>query len=161
MTSAVKALREESRRQDLKGLKEWRLVFKRYLDKFIENVDPLEMVAVLGVSYLVKNGIDWGQIVTAEILGGFAEVSKFWYKILDPFNLFGLQDLPGISDEEIKQKISDMSKAPTTEIIEWVISIALGFIIVRYFDALIEAGGDVLSLAKSLIGSGSGAAAAA
>lgn len=111
---------------------------KNHLGKMLDRTDPLEMIAVIGATYIIKNGIDWTQGFvegTGEfILGAVAQIGTW---------------LGGTPEEELVKKITE---TPEGEVIEWVVSFIVAFIIIRHAGALITAGGNILGVAKGLIG---------
>lgn len=113
------------------------------LETLMKSIDPLELMAVAGTTVLIKQGIDWAQVAVAT-----AEFNIF-NKILTADWIGSFQAIiawvQGSGEPE--------PQAPTgPELMEWVISFVIAFFLVRHGEALINAGGNMLGVAKGLIG---------
>lgn len=124
---------------------------REHIGKGIDRIDPLELAAVIGTTFLIKGGIDWAQ-VQAENYNPALSVA-----LINPFAAAALW-------VALKESGLDKNKIPQNEIMEWLVSFVAAYIIVHNFGKIVEATGklasDVLGLAKSLLGIGSAAVGA-
>lgn len=61
---------------------------KEHLSKMIDKIDPMKLVAVIGVTYLIKQGIDWAEIGVAGAVGETVENIPTIAKIFDPLGWY-------------------------------------------------------------------------
>jgi len=96
-----------------------------------------KFISILGVTVIIKSGIEWSESILATFTG-------FIYWILgQPADMSTL--------EEALDK-------PEAEIIQWVLSFAVAYLIVENFGELVTAGTNILSLANTMIGAAAMAA---
>lgn len=93
-------------------------------------------IAILGVTLIVKSGIDWEE-AAVEGLNWLIQ----WVKV---------EISPLIGDKNAY--IKALSHAPEAEIREWLISFAIAYLIVEHFGEIMTATGNVLGLARQLLG---------
>ena len=140
----------------LKNKKHLFVSIKNHIGKMIDKIEPMELIAVLGATYLIKTGIEW----TEEILAGAAEFANIVVKATQKYRFVDgaiqvILEPEGIPElAEIRQALDS---APV-EIVEWLLSFMVAYMVVHNFAAIVNAGGSILSLAKTLIGSGKVAA---
>ncbi|RLI42932.1 hypothetical protein DRO69_09805 [Candidatus Bathyarchaeota archaeon] len=116
-----------------------RLMFKEWIDKLLEwsKVNPLEIVAVIGTTYIIKQGLDWAQLSL---------------RVPEPVRLF-LDILPGIPlPSSLLEKGEVIPQG--NEMVEWIVSFTLAYVIVHHFDAFVASGKDLLGIATMLLGGG-------
>lgn len=89
--------------------KPWDVSLKEHLGKMIDRVDPLQLAAIVGTAYIIKFGIDWSKYA---LMHAVTIISS-----LDPLNLTGLKQLGPLKLED-------------NEIIEWVLSFSIAYMVV-------------------------------
>lgn len=52
---------------------------------WITKTDPLELAAILGATYLIKQGIDWGELFVAENYDKLKGGAEVYLRVLLPF----------------------------------------------------------------------------
>lgn len=116
---------------------------KEHLGRMIDRIDPLESLAVIGVTFLIKQGIEW----TEELQ--YANLAAIhWF--LDLLSWPSKFPWPNPTKEQFDSAVD----SPNAEMIQWALSFAIAYVIVHNFDAVISLGKDVISIAKNLIGIG-------
>jgi hypothetical protein len=118
------------------------------LEKVIDKIDPMKALAILGTTLIIKQGINWAQYLGqkfAEQGGSPVGMVAAILGDLMPGNPV-LEALAGITGEK---KVNLGGRA---EIMEWVISFTVAYILVEHAGELITAGGNILFAAKGLIG---------
>lgn len=117
---------------------------REHLGKMIDRIDPLEATAILGATYLIKQGIQWTEVLTTSNLPNIT-----W--LLNLFNPFrGVVNVPVIP-RETAEDIQKALDTPQSEAIEWLLAFAAAFIIVRHAGEIIQAGSNILNVGKSLL----------
>jgi len=120
------------------------LVLKgKFLDA-LDRLDPLELVAFLGTTYIIKQGIEWGETIIAN-----PSNAKTLIMLVNPFlgALYGL--ITPNPPPEVVKKIEEALDSLPAELFEWLLSATAAFFIVRYGK---QAAGGVIEQAKSLLG---------
>lgn len=133
-----------------KNKKQLQVWLKDRLESLIENIDPLEIVAVAGLTILIKQGIEWTEDIPLTLLQKnslIRTLMRFVPLVGLSFDIF-VPDLPPEAIEALKKAMD----SPPMEIIQYVASFIVAFIIVRHADRIIEAGGNILGVAKGLMG---------
>ena len=124
-----------------KNSRGWKLYLKRWFDSVKDKLDPLELISITGVTVIIKNGIEW----TEKIIEQQAQF----------VNLFaGILKVPKI-DITILEKAMD---TPQAEMLQWLISFSIAYLIVHNFGAIMSAGGNLVAAAVKLIGAAGAAA---
>ena len=96
-----------------------------HLGRMIDRVDPFKSIAILGATVLIKGGMEWGE-----------DVMMRWYTIfrgLIPFIGEAFFPLP-LELPEVEGNILD---SPQVEIIQWLLSFTLAYIVVTHFGEII------------------------
>jgi hypothetical protein len=127
-------LRTSTRKKNL----ERQLLLK--ISAWVDRIDPLEMVAIIGTTMIIKQGINWSDAVQYNI-----EWLVDWFAT-------EFQTIIGGKASFYPDYFKKLEKTPQAQIQEWLISFALAFVIIRYFPQVVKAGADILSTAKLLIG---------
>jgi len=114
----------------------------------INRIDPLKLGAILVVTYMIKQGIEWTEEAVALLEGtskadliGFPFSATFWWKAL------GFME----EDPEVAQIRAEMDM-PQAELIQWGISFALAWFIMEHGSELLKAGTNIIGVAKGLLG---------
>ena len=110
-------------------------------ESLVKDIDALELMAIFGTTVLIKQGIDWAQIAVNE------ETVNLFHSILTADWLQSFRDIIALQEPE-EPKAEPIGATLT----EWVISFVVAFILIRHADAVINAGGNILFMAKGLIG---------
>lgn len=119
---------------------------RMWLEDMAKKIDPLETVAILGTTYLIKQGIQWTEIAVANTAFDVLQ----WIKILDPWNIF-LPEIPADAEQNVEQALEKALNTPQAEVLEWLISFVCAYLIVKNFDKLVESTGNILGMAKGLL----------
>jgi hypothetical protein len=160
-----------------------------FLADAVKKIDPLKMVAIIGVTTVIKQGIDW----TGEAIANFSvqpalfqaltviapvaflaeaiphshltqakkdELQKEYdaltdeQKANDPMRGIALQKLLGMdtSQGDKEAAVKDTMNSIPVELMEWLISFTLAYLIVENFGAIVGAVGNILGVAKGLLG---------
>jgi len=119
---------------------------KRYnlqmmIETWLKKIDPLEAAAIFSTTYIIKNGIDWGQTVVEQ---SFLIPYYNWL-----LKLFGV-------DYDIAQAIEKAEGDPKVEITEWILSFGAAYLVVKNFGDIVRGlgnlGSGILSIVSSLFG---------
>lgn len=102
----------------LKKKKPLEVSFREHIGKMIDRVDPLEVVAILGTTYLVHNFVS----LHAELQDAIRNACK---PPVDLWAILGVSELKGEIEEQLK-KIE-----PMIEVTNWLTCFALAYIIVK------------------------------
>lgn len=117
------------------------LWLKARLEKIIDKVDFLELVALIGITVLVKGAIDKSEdirskihpfITFGEIPEGYKAVFSgipFWYDLV---------------------KEGDKYEGMLPDFMDWIVSFGVAFVIVRHGGAILGAGGSLLNTITNL-----------
>jgi hypothetical protein len=119
-----------------------------YLREMAEKIDPFETIAIIGATIVIKTGIDW----TENVIANFKPYQVIYF--LNPVLGAILQGIEVASDPG-NQKTATLQKlfdSEPVQVMEWLISFTLAYLIVHNFGAIIQSGGNILSMAKGLIG---------
>lgn len=143
------ALRQVKKKQT--GLE----IIREYIDKALAKVDPMEAIAVVGGTLIIKNGIDWSEEILVkaeqskipEILG---LIVSFPTGFVYPYII--KEALDNMTAEEKAKKLKEAASSTQAEITEWLISFTLSYILIHNAGAILEATGNFVGAAKSLIG---------
>jgi len=100
----------------------------------IEKTDMLELMAVLGMTMIIKNGIDWTEAQLSGLRKRVGEFNKAYPELTRKFKQEFNGELPPFEF--------------TTELNEWLISFCLAFYIQRHGAKI---SGSVVGFAKSLL----------
>jgi len=119
---------------------------RNHVGKLIDKIDPMELISVIGMTVIIKTGIEW----TEEILTqANAFYNVFW--IVAPFK----EILPSPYQQPSPEPPQDMD-SPIVEALEWVISFMCAYLIVHNFGQIVvgvsNITSSVLSMAKGLLG---------
>lgn len=120
---------------------ETELWIRSLIDKLIDKVDAEQTIAIVGLTIVIRQGIDWteykSKVLEAQPLRAFAPA-------------FGLL---GIGLESLwKSNVQVDQETITENIQEWILSFSIAYLIVKNFGELVKAGANVLSMAKNLLG---------
>jgi len=126
-----------------KHLKAW---FTLRLQHLLEKIEPLKALAILGTTILIKSGIEWSEIAAEELFKKNSLIRTLM-RMANPFWFLAEGYIP-----EAPEQIKEALDQPHVEVIQWIISFAVAYLIVEHGDAIINAGGNVLGVAKGLIG---------
>lgn len=139
-TQVATFLAQEKALQKIHKTKPFMESVREHIGKAIDRIDPLELAAVLGTTYLIKTGIDWSEAALANVdLVGILRFFQF------PVPAEG-------TPETRKDEILKILSNPQAEVIEWLVSFTAAYLIVHHFGELVAAGSNILGLAKGLIG---------
>ena len=119
-----------------KGLKK---SIREHLGRIVDRIDIPEMVAIIGVAHLVKSSIDWTQIVALEVLPK--------YEFLFPY----LEFMTGMKAPSIAELTEKAKGSVQSDAIKWLLSFSASYLIVHNFGALVQAGTNIIGLAKGLL----------
>jgi len=120
------------------------LVLKgKFLDA-LDRLDPLELVAFLGTTYIIKQGIEWTETVIAD-----PSNAKTLIMLINPFLGLLYSQIVQSPPPEVQKKIEQAMDSLPAELFEWLLSATAAFFIVRYGKQAI---GSVIDQAKSLLG---------
>lgn len=121
------------------------------IKKRLLEADPSDLskqVAILGVTVMIHNGIAW----TRDLLEAGAWASQFALTFMLPKFLGG----KGLFELGLPERKEDQEANLGDEVLAWLISYGLAYLIVEHFDAIVTAIGAGLSsianIAKSLLG---------
>lgn len=151
-TGKLKA-KDKHKSKIFKNKKQMKAWIIEQLEKLIARIDPLELTAVMGATVIIKTGIDWSE----EILKQFEATSKeTWWKLVFPVEtIMGMgydalfQQLTGKPREQMRK---EMEGQVYTEVMEWIVSFCIAYVVIHNFGALIDAGTSLLGSAKMLLG---------
>jgi hypothetical protein len=87
--------------------KPWEVSLKEHLGKMLDQVDPVQVMAIAGVAYTIKFGIDWTQ-----------------YQLAHVGPIISILTPTGFLTGKVPLKISD------NEILEWVLSFSIAYMVV-------------------------------
>jgi len=122
---------------------------KDWLKKMADKIDPLEIVAVTGMTYLIKNGIEW----TEEIIKNPAP----FFRMIAPLTGFAFLLVPDVPEPQ-QDAISKMMDTPQAEMVQWLLSFVLAYLLVHNFGMIMQAvgsaTGNIIGMAKGLLGIG-------
>ncbi len=130
---------------------------KPYLMQILHRIDPLEAIAIFGTTIIIKQGINWTEDM-------FKDVNVTWLMrfILSPVGAAGQYSFEfvneilkkgqagSLSADETKT-LKDLLGTPQAEILQWLVSFSAAYIIVHHFGAIVEAGSNVVGMAKGLL----------
>lgn len=126
---------------------------REHIGKWIDriNIDPLELVAILGTTILIKNGIEWTEqsMGNQDLLRTFSKVLVLFNPILGLSWAVGMKPISElIGSPEFQEKLD----SPEVETMQWFLSFTVAYIIVRHFPAIVQTAGSVVNMAKGLLG---------
>lgn len=104
-------------------------------DKIFEKINPIELLSVFVLAFLIKKGVDFTQSKLIEPLAALPSTWKMFPWALPLQKLINA----GVVSKE------------GNEPIEWLISIAIAYVIVKNFDSVKGLGSNLLDIAKGLI----------
>jgi hypothetical protein len=110
---------------------------KEHIGHWIDSINPLETVAVLGTTVLVKRAIDLSEDLTARIVSA-SQNPKAWYLAfvgMSPLAPLWTSQFLGKEAPEVKQALS----SPTAELVEWLMAFSIAYIIVHNAGSIITA----------------------
>lgn len=117
--------------------KDWAVWLRNHLGKMLENIDPLELTAILGITVLVKGVIDKSEeirskihpfVTFGEIPEGYKAVFSgipFWYDLV---------------------KEGEKYEGLLPDSMDWLVAFAVAFVIMRHGSTLIGAGGSIINV---------------
>jgi len=119
----------------------------------VDKIDPLETVAVIGGTVIIKYGINWAEEALIQeakdgnpfnntVLNILVPASNLW-KLLFPEKTTEEQ-------EKMEKDMRELLNSPQAEVLEWLVSFTLSFLIVRNLGNLDTT--SILTAAKGLIG---------
>jgi len=109
---------------------------RKYFDKILEKIDPLEAMAIMGATIMIKQGIDFTEMA-AGTLARFPSTFKMF-----PWAI----PIPGLATLDTKDLVAK------DEILQWLLSFSIAFVLIKHFDKVVTAGGSLLSAARALVG---------
>ena len=104
-----------------------------FMDKLTLD-DLLQLSAILSVAILLKMSI------------------KYTYKLKDYAKILNWLALPDFFMFTKWARTEQPEGEPTPEWLEWAISFGVAYIIVKHFPAVVKAGSDIISTAKTILG---------
>jgi len=115
------------------------LVAREYFGKVLDKIDPLEATSIIGTTIIIKQGIDWTQYALPKL----AQLAPY---------------LPHGLGFPIKQfeKLEGSKLVGANVALEWLLSFSIAYIVVRYFDKVVEAGKNIIGIARGLLGTVTG-----
>lgn len=128
----------------LRNKKHFLVSLKNHIGKMVDRVDPLKLASVLVLTVVIKTGIEWAEEAITAIRA--ENVFKTMYRV--GMGVLGLLLPESPSPEEIRKAFD----TPIVEVFEWGISFAVAYIIVEHGAELVAAGGNILGVAKGLLG---------
>lgn len=113
--------------------------------------DLAKYTAIIGATIMIKNGIDWTQTT-------YEEEAQSWFINIFAGGLYSIMPnlilKAGFTEDDVKPRLEGL--AP--EMLEWVISFGLAYVIITNFGEIVTAAGTALSsitsIAKLLLVSG-------
>lgn len=121
------------------------VMIKRWIENMANKIDPMELVATIGATYIVKQGIEWSEILAAQ-------ASKNIFDVINLILPFTHGKDANIPSETLKKALLDSLDTPQVEIIQWFLSFCVGYLVVHNFASIIESGTSILSIGKTLLG---------
>lgn len=126
--------------------------FKNWLvqkfDSLVDKIDPMKALVILSLTGIIKTGIEWSE----EAIASLAEPDIFKAVMKYGLGIFGGLVPPSEAALTQQEQIQKAFDTPQAEIIEWALSFIAAYMIVEHGDALITAGGNILGVAKGLVG---------
>lgn len=121
---------------------------KGKLDGFLEKIDPLETMAILTTTVFIKFGIEWAEdLLTVPV---DSDIFRTIYRM--GLGVIGLLIPPSPEALQQKEKLKAIMDSPPMEMFQWGVSFLVAYIIIKHAGELITAGGNILGVAKGLIG---------
>lgn len=129
--------RVQHRAKTLQNKKQLRVWLVERLERILDKVDPLKTVAVITLTFLIKSSIDWTNLIKT----GSKGLSILYNILLARWTTAIAEGAKDIEPEDLQD-----------EMLEWVISFIVAYMVIEYGGEMIRAGGDLLNVAKGLIG---------
>jgi len=112
---------------------------KEHIGKLIDSIkiDPLEVAAVLGMTFIVKEVIDGSEelIIKARAKGSWLQknvgTAGTWFAAFTAGPLLLYLTTPSDEDTPEIKALKEAFNSPTTEMMEWMAAFALSYIIVH------------------------------
>jgi len=144
----VKALvkAEIKAKQEAEASKDWKVSLREHIGKMIDRVDPLEVVAVLSLTPLVKSIIIDPVNGFLTKLGKFStEISDEWEYAFSSFAAFFDFSYSGLEAWMKKQGKEPEKSIGWPDWMMWIIAFGVAFLIVRYAGLILSAGTQTLT----------------
>jgi len=136
---------------------------QEFLVSKMKEIDPAEALAIAGTTVIIKCGINWTEEVVAKaqpFINTYNQISEGMlnvimlggYDILKKSYLGAVGNPTQPTQQEIQDRLRSESSGFQVEVMEWVISFTLAFLIVRHFGEIMQAGSNILGVAKGLLG---------
>lgn len=125
------------------------LELKDQAKMFLQKIDPLELTAIIGTTWIVYNGLDWIQYWTktiSNISEQNQEMPLFW--IIENFSKPILKALG--FDIEVLSKASDKNAMQIFK--QVLLSFSIAYLLVKHFGAIASSTTDLITLAGRLLG---------
>jgi len=115
---------------------------RQHIGKIIDRVDPLETIAIGGLTYFLQPGILGLEQVTT-----YAQKNLFTWEALTSWKPW--LDAAGVDTGSQPQNTTPASLSQV--VLSWVLAFIVAFIMIRHAGKIIETAGNALNLVKMLI----------
>jgi len=126
------------------GRKVWfREKLTQLLDEGIKKIDPMELVAVLGVTVIIKHGVDFTQFMVKVGADLIPSILAFTRGITFPLAI------------QLFAGTADVKELPEGELLEWLLSFTFAYLVVHNFGFIMATGSNlssVVGLAQGFLG---------
>ena len=146
-------LQIEKKRKKNQKIQEW---LKEKFDTWMNRMDPIELAAILGTTFVLKQGIEFSEdLATNPATHRILQVLLTFQPELGTHSHTHPED-QGTAGyiPPTNEQLEDIAKAldtPQVEIIEWLLCFTAATLIVRNFGAIIGAGQDLVSIGQKLL----------
>lgn len=137
----------------------WRLQRKKPLDvslrahigKLLDSINPMELIAVLGTTYILKQGIEWSEDRLANVTNVIDKVREL---TKPPYPTIGPSTTPPWSANggQWEPLIKSALDLPEVELMEWLLSFTAAYLLVHNFGTIVESGASLLKSGMNLLG---------
>jgi len=122
----------------------------KQFERLIEKIDPLEAVAILTATFFIKQGIEWTENIPTTILQKDSLIRTV-IKTIPFFGPLAVMLTPE-APPEFQEKVEEALDSPQAEVIQYLLSFVVAYIVVKHPEAIMSLGGNILGVAKGLIG---------
>lgn len=118
-----------------KTKKGWLKSLREHLGKWIDNINPVETFAILGLTFLIK------QIIVENFEDRLVEITiPYWVRLLIP------------DYQKFERKMKEAMDKPQIEMVEWLISFTIAYVIIKHGGALFTMMGEGAKSLTSIVG---------
>jgi len=136
----------QHRAKTFSNKKQFHIWLVERLENLVDKIDPLKLVATVAMTVFVKTGIEWTEDIVSTALGKDSLIRT----IASMLPILGI--IEAITPEIPPQITQEALDTPQVEFIEWLISFLVAYMLVEHAGEIIQAGGNLLGVAKGLIG---------